>query len=53
MDRKHGRTWEDNVKKLDGRVQTLFVWLRIGPVRGLSELGNEPSGSVKFFEFLD
>jgi hypothetical protein len=27
--------------------RTVFGWLRVGPLAGFSEYGNEPSGSIK------
>jgi hypothetical protein len=45
------RRREDNIKmdfKIQvGMVRTKFIWLRIGPVEGFCDHGNEPSGSVK------
>jgi hypothetical protein len=32
---------------------TGFNWLRLGPVAGSCEHGNEPSGSIKGGAFLD
>jgi len=34
-------------------VWTVFILLRIGPMAGCCEHGNEPSGSIKVGEFLD
>jgi hypothetical protein len=47
---------EKNIKKdlrQDVVVQTGLIWLRIGPVEGSCEHGNEPSGSVKFSEIVE
>jgi hypothetical protein len=48
------RRWEDNIKmdlRETGRWgsmrRTGFSWLRIGPVAGFREHGNEPSCSIK------
>jgi hypothetical protein len=30
-----------------------LIWLRIGQVAGDCECGNEPSGSIKYREFID
>jgi hypothetical protein len=44
-------------EKWDGWGWTGFIWLRIGTGVGLlagsSECGDEPSGSIKYGEFLD
>jgi hypothetical protein len=37
----------------DGMIWTGFMWLRIGQVEGPCEHGNEPSGSIKFWEILE
>ena len=34
-------------------VWTGSIWLRIGTGGGTCECGNEPSGSIKYGEFLD
>jgi hypothetical protein len=34
-------------------VWTGSIWLRIGPVEGSCEHGNEPSGSIKCWEVLE
>jgi hypothetical protein len=34
-------------------VWTGFIWLRIGPVEGSCEYGNEPSGSMKCWEIFE
>jgi hypothetical protein len=39
--------------KQGGKAWTGFIWLRIGPVAGSCEHGNETSGSIKCGEFLD
>jgi len=39
------RTW-------DGGVWTALIWLRTGQVAGCCKHTNEPSGSIKFREFL-
>jgi hypothetical protein len=45
------RRWVDNIGmdlRETGRVVwTGLIWLRIGPVEGPCEHGNEPSGSIK------
>jgi hypothetical protein len=33
-------------------VGTRSIWLAIGPLEGSCEHGNEPSGSIKFWEVL-
>jgi len=55
-----GRTrlrWEDNINKYLQEVGwglwTGSNWLRIGTGGGFCKSGNEPSGSIKFGEFLD
>jgi hypothetical protein len=30
-----------------------LIWLRIGPVKGSCEHGNEPTGSIKCWEVLE
>jgi hypothetical protein len=40
------------LRKLEGVVGTGWSWLRIGQVAGTCEYGKEPSGSIKFGEFL-
>jgi hypothetical protein len=40
-------------KKWDGDVLTRVIGLRIGTGDVVCECGNEPSGSIKFGEFLD
>jgi len=40
-------------RKCDVGVWTGSRWLRIGQVVGISDCGNEPSGSIKCGEFLD
>ena len=39
--------------KWDGEEWTGFIWLSIGKVAGTCECGNDPSGSIKFREFID
>jgi len=31
----------------------VFIWFRLGQVAGSCEQGNEPSGSIKSWEFLN
>jgi hypothetical protein len=51
------RRWVDNIKinlreiGWDGRVGS--IWLRMEPVEGSCERGNEPSGSINRWEFLE
>jgi len=40
-------------RKWNVGVWTRSSWLRIGQVAGTCECGNEPSGSIKWVEFLD
>jgi len=40
------RTW-------DGGTWTALIWPRTGQVAGSCKHSNEPSGSIKFREFLD
>jgi hypothetical protein len=40
-------------RKWDVRAWTGLMWLRIGHVVGTCECSNEPSGSIKCWEFLD
>jgi hypothetical protein len=35
------------LRKLEGKVWTVCIWLRIGTSGGLCKHGNEPSGSIK------
>jgi hypothetical protein len=35
------------------KAWTTFVWLRIGPIAGICEHGNETSGFIKGGELLD
>jgi hypothetical protein len=48
--------WEDNIKmdhrEIEGVVWTGLIWLKIGPVEGCWEHGNEPSGSIKLWKIL-
>jgi hypothetical protein len=49
--RKLKRRWENNIKmdfQEGGGGLTGLIWLEIGTGRG-----NEPSGSIKYGEFLD
>jgi hypothetical protein len=39
--------------KEDDRTYTGLIWFRKGQVAGACECGNEPSGFIKFGEFLD
>jgi len=39
--------------KLGVKMWAGSMWLRIGPMAGCCEHGNEPSGSIKGGEFLD
>jgi hypothetical protein len=39
--------------KQGGKMCTACVWLRMGPVTGCCDYGNEPSGSIKGVVFLD
>ena len=41
------------LRKWDVGVWTGSIWLRIGTCGGHCECGNEPSGSIKWGEFLD
>jgi hypothetical protein len=41
------------VKKWDGEALTGLLWLRTVTGAGACECGNEPSGSIKWGEFLD
>jgi hypothetical protein len=34
-------------------VRTGSIWLRIGTMEGSCEHGNEPSGSIKWWEVLE
>jgi hypothetical protein len=40
-------------KRWDGEAWVELIWLRIRQVVGACEFGYEPSGSIKFGEFLD
>jgi hypothetical protein len=40
-------------KKCDGGAWTGLSWLRRGTGGGRCKCGNEPLGSIKFWEFLD
>jgi hypothetical protein len=40
-------------RKWDVGVWTGLIWLRIGTAGGTCECGNENSGSIKCWEFLD
>ena len=40
-------------RKLDVGIWTGSSWLRIGTDGGTCKLGSEPSGSIKYGEFLD
>jgi hypothetical protein len=48
---------DDNVRmdlrEIDGKVWTGFVWLRTGTSGGLCEHGNKHLGSIKCREFVD
>ena len=52
-----GYKWEDNIKmdlqEVGCGVMDCIDRLRVGTVAGTCECGNEPSGSIKFREFLD
>jgi hypothetical protein len=41
------------LERLDEMVWTGSIWLRIGPVKGSCEHGNEPSGSIIRWEVLE
>jgi hypothetical protein len=41
------------LKEWDREAWTVSIWLRIATGRGSCECGNEPSGSIKYGEFLD
>ena len=49
--------WEDNIKmdlqEVGRGAWTGSIWFRTGQVAGTCECGNEPSGSIKYGEFLD
>jgi hypothetical protein len=53
------RRWVDNIKMdlreigWDGMEWIGLIWLRIGTVEGSCQHGNEPSGSIKCWEFLE
>jgi hypothetical protein len=52
---KMNRLEDDNerdLKEIDGRAWTGFIWFRIGANNRLFEHGIEPSGSKKGREFL-
>jgi hypothetical protein len=51
VDRRMILEW--TLEKQVGKVWIGFLWLRMGPVAGSCEHGNEPSGSIKGGEFLD
>jgi len=40
-------------RKWDVGAGTGSTWLRKGQVAGICECGNEPSGTIKWGEFLD
>jgi len=44
---------EWTLEKQSGKVITGFIWLRMGPVMGSCEHGNEHSGSIKGRECLN
>jgi hypothetical protein len=52
-----GHRWEDNfrtnLREIGGKVQTGFIWFRIGISGRLYGHGNEPLDSIKGGEFLD
>jgi hypothetical protein len=41
------------LEKQDGVVWNGLIWLKIGHVEGFCESGNEASGSIKCWEFLE
>jgi hypothetical protein len=41
------------LERWDGMVGIQSIWLRIGPVEGSCEGGNEASGSIKRWEILE
>jgi hypothetical protein len=41
------------LRKWDVGVKTGPSWLKIGKLAGTCECGNEPSGSIKFGEYLE
>jgi hypothetical protein len=47
--------WVDNIKMdvRDGMVCTGLMWLKIAPMEGSCEHGNETSGSIKCWEVLE
>jgi hypothetical protein len=46
--------WEDNIKMDLQEVECGGMdWIELTQVAGTCEYGNEPSGSIKFGEFLD
>lgn len=45
--------YEGILKIYHGAELTGFIWHTIGPMVGSCEVDNEPSDSVKFWEFLD
>jgi len=51
------RRWEDNIKMdfqaVEWGAWTGLMWHRVGRVAGTCECSNEPSGSIKYGEFLD
>jgi hypothetical protein len=42
-----------DLEEVDWLLLIGFIWLRIGTNAGSCEEGNEPSNSIKFWEFLD
>jgi hypothetical protein len=42
-----------DLREIGWEVWTGCIWLRIDPMAGSCERGNEPAGSVKGGEFLD
>jgi hypothetical protein len=49
----NGRISKWVLNKQDLRIWTGLIWLRIRPVAGPCERGNEPSGFIKARESLD
>jgi hypothetical protein len=51
------RGWMKNIKidlrEMGWVVRIGLMWLRIGASGGLCKHGNEPSGFIKFWEFLE
>jgi hypothetical protein len=39
-------------REIGRNLWTVYIWLRIGPVAGSCEYGNEPSSSIKAGKFL-